>query len=74
MAAWVLQASSRTCKGKSAKPKEYFLSQLEAHFGQEEAQSQLETAINWGRYVELFTFQEDRGIFRLEEPEAAETA
>jgi NitT/TauT family transport system ATP-binding protein len=54
-------------------PEEYFLSQLETHFGQEEAQSQLETAINWGRYAELFTFQEDRGIFRLEEPEAAET-
>jgi NitT/TauT family transport system ATP-binding protein len=55
-------------------PEEYFLSQLKTHFGQEEAQSQLETAINWGRYAELFTFQEDRGIFRLEEPEAAETA
>ena len=50
-------------------PEEYFLSQLETHFGQEEAQQQLETAINWGRYAELFTFQEDRGIFRLEEPE-----
>jgi NitT/TauT family transport system ATP-binding protein len=55
-------------------PEEYFLSQLKTHFGQEEAQSQLETAINWGRYAELFTFQEDRGIFRLEEPETAETA
>ena len=55
-------------------PEEHFLSFLETHFGADEAQAQLETAINWGRYAELFTFQEDRGIFRLEEPEAAESA
>jgi NitT/TauT family transport system ATP-binding protein len=40
---------------------------LEEHFGMEEAQAQLETAIHWGRYAELFTFQDERGIFRLEE-------
>jgi NitT/TauT family transport system ATP-binding protein len=55
-------------------PEEYFLSLLEQHFGEEEAQAQLETAINWGRYAELFTFQEDRGVFRLEEEESAATA
>ncbi len=54
-------------------PEEYFLRLLETHFGEDEAQSQLETAIDWGRYAELFTFQEERGIFRLEEPELAET-
>ncbi|GAC1648801.1 MAG: nitrate/sulfonate/bicarbonate ABC transporter ATP-binding protein [Ktedonobacteraceae bacterium] len=48
---------------------ENVLSILEAHFGEEEAQAQLETAINWGRYAELFTFQDERGIFRLEEAE-----
>ena len=40
---------------------------------EDEAQEQLETAINWGRYAELFAFQDDRGVFRLEEPEPAET-
>jgi NitT/TauT family transport system ATP-binding protein len=55
-------------------PEERFLSLLEAHFATDEAQAQLETAINWGRYAELFSFQEDRGIFRLEEAEGAETA
>jgi len=30
--------------------------------------------VNWGRYAELFTYQEDRGIFRLEETEPATTA
>jgi NitT/TauT family transport system ATP-binding protein len=55
-------------------PEEYFLSLLEQHLSEEEAQAQQETAINWGRYAELFTFQEERGVFRLEEPESAETA
>jgi NitT/TauT family transport system ATP-binding protein len=48
-------------------PEEHFLQLLETHFGEEEAQAQLETALNWGRYAELFTFQEDRGMFQLEE-------
>ena len=51
---------------------EHFLSLLKTHFGSEEAQAQLDTAINWGRYAELFTFQDVRGIFKLEEPDAAE--
>jgi len=54
-------------------PGEHFLSILKTHFGTEEAQAQLDTAINWGRYAELFTFQDNRGVFRLEEPETAET-
>ncbi|HLH62696.1 MAG TPA: nitrate/sulfonate/bicarbonate ABC transporter ATP-binding protein [Ktedonobacteraceae bacterium] len=54
-------------------PEEFFLSILEKHFSKEEAKAQLQTAINWGRYAELFSFNEDRGMFRLEEPEPAET-
>ena len=54
-------------------PEEHFLQLLETHFGEEEAQAQLETAINWGRYAELFTFQEDRGMFQLEEEGAPAT-
>ena len=53
-------------------PEEYFLSLLEKHFSEQEAQEQLETVINWGRYAELFTFNEDLGLFRLEEAEADE--
>ncbi len=52
-------------------PEEHFLRLLGTHFGADEAQAQLETAINWGRYAELFTFQEERGTFRLEEAEPA---
>jgi len=54
-------------------PEEHFLQLLETHFGEEEAQAQLETAISWGRYAELFTFQEDRGMFQLEEEGAPAT-
>ena len=54
-------------------PEEYFLSLMEEYFDEDEAQEQLETAINWGRYAELFTFQDARGVFRLEDPEPAET-
>ncbi len=50
-------------------PEEYFLSLLKNHFGTDEAQAQLETAINWGRYAELFTYHENRGIFILEDTE-----
>lgn len=50
-------------------PEEHFLQFLETHFNEQEAQEQLKTAINWGRYAELFSFQEERGMFRLEEEE-----
>ncbi len=55
-------------------PEEHFMQFLETHFGTEEAQEQLETAINWGRYAELFTFQENRGVFRLEEEPSTTSA
>lgn len=55
-------------------PEEHFLAPLQEHFSESEAWSQLETAINWGRYAELFSYQEERGTFRLEEPETVEAA
>jgi len=48
-------------------PEEHFLQLLETHFSKEEAQAQLDTAISWGRYAELYSYQENRGMFRLEE-------
>ena len=35
-------------------PDEFFRDTLEEHFSEEETQRQLETAIHWGRYAELF--------------------
>ncbi len=51
---------------------------LDEHFSEEEAKAQLETAINWGRYAELFDHDSDTHRFFLPEeapapstPEAA---
>jgi NitT/TauT family transport system ATP-binding protein len=51
-----------------------YLDQLKQHFSDDEAWAQLETVIDWGRYAELFSYVEDRGIFRLEDPETREEA
>jgi NitT/TauT family transport system ATP-binding protein len=48
---------------------EGYLSQLQEHFSDDEARVQLETVIDWGRYAALFSYVEERGIFRLEAPE-----
>jgi NitT/TauT family transport system ATP-binding protein len=56
-------------------PEEFFLDMLDEQFSQEETLRQLETAINWGRYAELFDFDASRRRFvRPEvEKETAET-
>ncbi|HEV2661454.1 MAG TPA: AAA-associated domain-containing protein [Ktedonobacteraceae bacterium] len=51
-------------------PEEHILQILQEHFSEQEAEAQLETAINWGRYAELFSYQDDRGIFRLGDPDS----
>ena len=51
---------------------EGYLSQLREHFSEDEARAQLDTVIDWGRYAELFSYVEERGIFRLEAPETQE--
>ena len=53
-------------------PEEFFLDMLDEQFSQDETQRQLETAINWGRYAELFDFDAGRRRFIL--PETEETA
>ena len=53
--------------GHSA-PETRFLTELEDHLSEEEAQRVLETVINWGRYAELFAYDYDSGILSLENP------
>jgi NitT/TauT family transport system ATP-binding protein len=52
-------------------PEDFFLDMLDEQFSQEETQRQLETAINWGRYAELFDF--DAGKRRFIRPEVEDT-
>jgi NitT/TauT family transport system ATP-binding protein len=49
----------------------FFLDLLNHHFSVEEARAQLDTAIDWGRYAELFEYDAGRGEIML--PEPAET-
>lgn len=39
---------------------------LELEFPKEEAEKQLDTLINWGRYAELLSYNDDRGLVYLE--------
>lgn len=48
-----------------------FLRQLQPSFTTKQARHQLETAIDWGRYAELFEYDSDRGQLTLD-PAAGE--
>jgi NitT/TauT family transport system ATP-binding protein len=50
-------------------PEEFFLDMLDEQFSEDETLRQLETAINWGRYAELFDFDAARRRFILPETE-----
>jgi NitT/TauT family transport system ATP-binding protein len=52
-------------------PEDFFLDMLDEQFSDEETQRQLDTAINWGRYAELFDFDASRRRFVLPEQEEA---
>ncbi len=51
-------------------PEEFFLDMLDEQFSEDESQRQIETAVNWGRYAELFDFDAGRRRFAL--PDALE--
>jgi NitT/TauT family transport system ATP-binding protein len=46
-------------------PEEFFLDLLDEQFSEEESQRQMETAVAWGRYAELFDFDAARRRFML---------
>jgi NitT/TauT family transport system ATP-binding protein len=49
----------------------FFLDLLRGHYSQDEARAQLDTAIDWARYAELFEYDAARGEITL--PDFAET-
>jgi len=53
-------------------PDEFFLDMLDEQFSEEESHRQIETAVNWGRYGELFDFDAARRRFVM--PDAIEEA
>ena len=46
-----------------------FRDELEDHMSPDYAEDTLRAAIAWGRYAELFSYDEEAGQFSLEEPE-----
>jgi NitT/TauT family transport system ATP-binding protein len=60
----IMQVLQTTSKHRMSE--EFFIEILENHFTKEEAWNQLETAIDWGRYAELFVYDYDTGELYLE--------
>jgi NitT/TauT family transport system ATP-binding protein len=48
-------------------PLEFFRDVLDEHLSQEEVQRQLDTALNWGRYAEIFTYDSETDRLLLNE-------
>lgn len=47
---------------------EFFHDILDEHFAEDEVQRQFDTAMNWGRYAELFDYDRETGRLLLTEP------
>jgi NitT/TauT family transport system ATP-binding protein len=58
---------SLRAKADRALPDEFFHDILDEHFGEDEAQRQLNTAIHWGRYGEIFDYDAVTGKLFLTE-------
>jgi NitT/TauT family transport system ATP-binding protein len=70
----LLRQISRALANKSdhSVSEEFFLDMLDEQFSDDECTRQLQTAINWGRYAELFDWDDARRRFMLHEHEGEE--
>jgi NitT/TauT family transport system ATP-binding protein len=51
---------------------EFFHDILDEHFAEDEVQRQFETAMNWGRYAEIFDYDREKGRLVQTEPPVAD--
>jgi len=65
----VLRQMEQSLKAKANRtlPAEFFQDLLDEHFSEDEARRQLETAIQWGRYAEIFDYDAASGKLTLTE-------
>jgi len=65
----LLRQMEQALKAKANRtlPAEFFQDLLDEHFSEDEARRQLETAIQWGRYAEIFDFDAASGKLTLTE-------
>ena len=71
-------AASRTrshAKRDHAIAEEFFRDILDEHFSTEEVERQFETALNWGRYAEIFDYDSENGrLFHREDADVLPSA
>ncbi len=65
----LLRQMEQSLKAKADRtlPAEFFQDLLDEHFSEDESRRQLETAIQWGRYAEIFDFDAASGKLTLTE-------
>ncbi|WP_298289667.1 nitrate/sulfonate/bicarbonate ABC transporter ATP-binding protein [Thiomonas sp.] len=51
-------------------PDSRFLTELEDHLSEDEARRVLDTAIDWGRYAEIYAYDDNAEVFSLDNPQA----
>ena len=61
-------SSALQAKADSTMPLEFFQDLLDEHFSDDESRRQLETAIQWGRYAELFDYDSVTGRLKKSQP------
>ena len=61
-------------KSDRAVPLEFFRDVLDEHLSQEEVERQLDTALNWGRYAEIFTYDSQTDRLLLDQASGSEAA
>ena len=60
--------SALSSKSDHTMPLEFFRDILEQHFPGEEVQRQIDTALNWGRYGDIFTYDSESDRLLLHQP------
>jgi NitT/TauT family transport system ATP-binding protein len=55
-------------RANHAAPKSRFLDELEDHMSEEDAEATLRAVTAWGRYAEVYAYDDDSGAFSLENP------
>jgi NitT/TauT family transport system ATP-binding protein len=55
-------------KSDHSLPLEFFRDILDEHFSSDEAQRQVETVLNWGRYSDIFTYDPETDRLTLDQP------
>ncbi len=50
-------------------PKSRFMTELEDYMSKDAADETLRTMISWGRYAEIFAYDEDKGVLSFDNPE-----